>query len=841
MVVMHTAPRLYDTFQPDEYRLEIELQDRESRVFRGSVGILGHYVGGKPLTLHAKDLKITLLKSNGEDVTYTQDGDHLILDDSSGPGHRHLTIYFEGRITDAMHGLYPCYFEVNGKKKELLASQFESHHAREVFPCVDEPEAKAIFSLALHTENNVAVLSNMPARTVMPEGDKTITVFPPTPKMSTYLLAFVVGELQKKSATTKGGVEVNLWATHAQSLESLDFGLDVAVRSIDFFNDYFGVPYPLPKCDHVALPDFSSGAMENWGLVTYREVCLLIDDKSAITSKEFAATVIAHETSHQWFGNLVTMKWWDDLWLNESFASLMEYVCVDALFPDWNIWMLFATHESLSALRRDYLPGVQPVRTTVNHPDEIGALFDPSIVYAKGARLLHMLHEYVGDEAFKNGLSHYFNNHAYGNTTGTDLWRAIGNQSGKDVTLFMNAWLEQSGMPIVTMTTRDDVYTLSQHRFVIGASPNGSLWPIPLAAMDPQLPAIMEEQEITAKHSDALPLMNKGNSSHFVTAYDQRAMERLIAAVADGVLPDVDRLALLHETDLVTRAGNVSATSLISLTDAYRHETNESVWDIIALVIGDLKRFVDDAPSPETNFKQWVTTLVTPLYEQVGWEQKDDETSETTKLRTTLVGLLSYADNPDVMNRATAMYHEAHTLTDIPGEIRSLIFSIVTKQADQPAIEHLIKTHNTTHNAELKQDIVLGLTATRDPRLITRLLGFMTDENIVRPQDVDRWFAYMIRSRYARDQAWRWLVANWQWIETTFDGDKSYDSYPRYAASALGTRAWQFTFEAFFIPKRDQPGLTRTIDLGIQDISSKADWLERDQASVLERFTPDRS
>ena len=313
-----------------------------------------------------------------------------------------------------MHGLYPCYFTHDGVKKQLFATQFESHHAREVFPCVDEPAAKAEYDLTLVTQTGITVLGNMPVKSEEENGDSRTTTFEKTPRMSSYLLAFVIGELHKKTARTKSGVEVNVWATPAQNENTLDFALDIATRSIDFYDEYFGVKYPLPKSDHVALPDFSSGAMENWGLITYRESCLLADPElTPESSRRFIATVIAHELSHQWFGNLVTMNWWNDLWLNESFANMMEYVAIDALHPEWRMWEDFATNEVTAALRRDSLDGVQSVQADVNHPDEISTLFDPAIVYAKGGRLLVMVRKLIGEEAFRAGLKSYFEKFAY--------------------------------------------------------------------------------------------------------------------------------------------------------------------------------------------------------------------------------------------------------------------------------------------------------------------------------------------------------------------------------------------------------------------------------------------
>ncbi|HEX4662355.1 MAG TPA: M1 family metallopeptidase, partial [Candidatus Saccharimonadales bacterium] len=403
---MQAVNRLYGTFAPDHYTINLNL-DRKNRSYIGTAQITGTAPTSSPIiTLHSKQLQITKVLVNNQPATFSEGiDDELTITARTASASPIIDIEFSGTITDAMHGIYPCYFEYDGVKKELLATQFESHHAREVFPCVDEPEAKATFDLTLVTEPEITVLGNMPVRSQEVTESGLTTVFETSPRMSTYLLAFVAGELIHKETTTKDGVLVRTYATPAQKPGSLDFALDVAKRSIEFFNDYFGIPYPLPKSDHIALPDFSSGAMENWGLITYRESCLLVDpENTSVPVKEFTATVVAHELSHQWFGNLVTMRWWDDLWLNESFANLMEYIAIDALFPEWNIWMSYATNETLSAQRRDSLPGVQAVRTGVNHPDEISTLFDPSIVYAKGSKLLKMLYNFIGEEAFTKGL-----------------------------------------------------------------------------------------------------------------------------------------------------------------------------------------------------------------------------------------------------------------------------------------------------------------------------------------------------------------------------------------------------------------------------------------------------
>lgn len=396
-----------------------------------------------------------------------------------------LVIEFSGNITDNMTGIYPSYYTKDGEKQEVISTQFESHFAREAFPCIDEPEAKATFDLSLtfdQAEGEIA-LSNMPEVNAERRKETGLWTFETTPRMSSYLLAFALGDLHGKTTKSKNGTTVGVYATKAHPLTSLDFSLDIAVRVIDFYEDYFGVRYPIPQSLNIALPDFSSGAMENWGLITYREIYLLVDGNSTARSRQNVALVVAHEIAHQWFGNLVTMKWWDDLWLNESFANMMEYVAINAIEPSWRIFEDFQTTGVPLALKRDATDGVQSVHVAVNHPDEINTLFDPAIVYAKGSRLMHMLRRWIGDKDFAAGLRLYFEKHQYRNTVGRDLWQALSEASGKDVAAFMDAWLEQPGYPVLTARVDNDQLILSQKQFFIGeASDQKRLWPIPLNA-----------------------------------------------------------------------------------------------------------------------------------------------------------------------------------------------------------------------------------------------------------------------------------------------------------------------------------------------------------------------
>lgn len=832
---MQTFSHLFDSFIPEHYDLSLTLE-RAARTFHGTVSIRGYQKSDTYLPLHAKQLTITSATVDGSAVEFEHtDHDELRLAHAT-PGAHVVVLQFEGEITDAMHGLYPCYFEVDGEKKELLATQFESHHAREVFPCVDEPGAKATFDLTLTTEAGVQVLGNMPVASQRTEPAGLVTQFETSQRMSSYLLAFVVGELQKKTATTKGDVEVNVWATHAQPATALDFPLDIAVRSIEFYDEYFGTPYPLPKADHVALPDFSSGAMENWGLITYREMALLADPATtSISSRQYIATVIAHELAHQWFGNLVTMKWWNDLWLNESFATLMEYLAIDAMHPEWNIWLDFASNETISALRRDAIDGVQAVQVDVNHPDEISTLFDPAIVYAKGARLLRMLQQYVGDDAFQRGLAQYFRDYAYDNTVGEQLWEALATASGQDIVQMMTTWASQPGYPVVHASLEGETISLTQEQFYIGEHTDASrVWPIPLGSSDEDIPALMSNSTLTVRDKpDTVFALNVNDSAHFITHYDEALYARLTDAVRSGSLDTLGRMQLLDEATLLARGGVLKSKQLLPLLDAYRNETREPVWTMISVAIGELKKFVQDDTAAEQKLRAFSKSIASNLYEKLGWTVQDGETEEETKLRSTIIGLTLYGEDKSAIATAKSLY-ESTSLESLDPELRPLIISSVARYGDKKVVDTLLEHYQATQSAELKQDICVGITSTRAPEKIDELLAAIKNPDIIKPQDVARWFVYMIRGKESRDTTWQWVRDNWDWIETTFGGDKSYDDYPRYSASGLSTGDQLREYREFFAPKQSIPALSRAIQLGSSEIEAKVKLIERDQQGVID-------
>ena len=830
---MTKVPRLLDTFTPNHYNLTLDLTRAEEKEFSGTVIISGDSTS-ESISLHSKGLTIqsATIDNQPADVSFGEFDELRLSQPNLENGNHTIHINFSGNITDTMHGLYPCYFTHNGVKKQLFATQFESHHAREVFPCVDEPAAKAEYDLTLITRPGITVLGNMPVKSEEENGDSRTTTFEKTPRMSSYLLAFVIGELHKKTARTKSGVEVNVWATPAQNENTLDFALDIAARSIDFYDEYFGVKYPLPKSDHVALPDFSSGAMENWGLITYRESCLLADPElTPESSRRFIATVIAHELSHQWFGNLVTMNWWNDLWLNESFANMMEYVAIDALQPDWRMWEDFATNEVTAALRRDSLDGVQSVQADVNHPDEISTLFDPAIVYAKGGRLLVMVRKLIGEEAFRTGLKSYFEKFAYKNTVGNDLWQELESASGQPIVNLMNAWISQPGLPVVSVSNSHDAAILSQERFFIGEhQPSDALWPIPLFANQPLDVKILNQKETTVSIEKPLQL-NCGLSAHFITKYDESTREYLLKNITE--LPTLDKICILQDATILARSGFENSASLLPLALSLKTETNEKVFGMAAGALTELRKFVDDNDAARDSLKKISGEFARATFEELDWDEKAGESDDDRERRTTALSLMIYSEDKEVLNEAKTRF-DNNKLEDLPTEIRALIISANVRHFETPEmIDNLFTTYKNTSSNDLQNDIAIGLTSTKNPETAEKILANIKDSNIIRPQDASRWFVYLIRTRESRQIVWNWLKENWAWVEDTFGEDKSYDDFIRYTATALLTPNELNDFQQFFEPMENIPALARTIKLGITEISARTELIERDKADVL--------
>lgn len=846
--------RLYSQFVPENYQLEISVNP-EAMTFSGTVTIAGKKTGrpSRRITFHQKKLKITNAsivkhsKADQEKIKVARINKHdsynevrLHTSEMLFPGSYTVSISFEGKVTKNMTGLYPCYFEHDGTTNVMFATQFESHHAREVFPCIDEPEAKATFDLTLYTPSEQEVLANTPIK-VQNQGKNNVqTTFETTPVMSVYLLAFVFGKLHSIEKKTKNGIVVRSWATIAQPKENLEFSANEAVKILDYYEEYFGTPFPLTKCDQVALPDFESGAMENWGLITYREVALLTDPGNpSLSTEQYVAMVIAHELSHQWFGNLVTMKWWDDLWLNESFASLMEHIALDAMHPDWHQWEHYASQDVIAASNRDIYNDVQSVGTGVMHPDEISTLFDPAIVYAKGGRLLKMMREYIGDEAFRTALKKYFKAHAYKNTSRDDLWEAMSEASGKDVKALMTPWLVQSGMPVVKIEAgpSKNKRTLSQSRFVLDSNADGQLWPIPLLASEPVSPDMLSARSDTISF-DELPVFNSNGSGHFLVNYAlAEDLSLIIEHAGNDDITAEARMTLLNDLMLLARRGDISLVDSLHVVQSLENEQRDAVWSIMARALGLAATLGEYDDIIEAGLKRLRYNLALKHYEKLGWDDVKGEDPNTTFLRSTMASLMLGSENQEIIDFVLNLYDKT-PMDKIPSDRRSHVFGTVMKHRNKTEdYDTFVNIYKTSHDPDMQLSLSAALASTKSKEVAKKLIkDALSDSGFVRNQDYFRWFAYLMRNKHTRELAWDWLQDSWSRLYAEFGGGKSLEYFVNFSSAPIQTPEWESKFLSFFEPKETDIALARNIAIAKSEIRARVKWRERDLKNLQAFF-----
>ncbi len=764
-------------------------------------------------------------------------------------GRSSLSVEFTGILNDQLRGFYRSqYTDAHGATRHLATTQFEPTDARRAFPCWDEPARKATFQVTLRVPRDLVAVSNMPAESEEDAGGGLKAVrFAETPVMSTYLLAFIVGDLASVEAVAKGGTVMRVWALRGKE-EQGRFAVENAVRLLDYFNDYFGVPYPLPKLDHLALPDFAAGAMENWGAITYREVALLYDpENSGAATRQRILQIVSHEMAHMWFGDLVTMEWWDDLWLNESFASWMGDKAVDHLYPEWHVWTQFVSHDTNAGLSLDGLRNSHSIEAKVANPAEIQELFD-AISYSKGAAVLRMLEQFLGPDTFQRGLQAYIAKNQYGNARTRDLWDALEQASGQPVAAIMDTWTGQMGYPLIRVSSRPteggtDV-TLAQRRFLydnlMGASEDPALWhaPVGLLTSDASAPVdvLLTEREATVR----LPTQaaaeggwlkaNPGQTGFLRVDYDPEEWERLRAAVANGQLPAIDRLGLQDDAYALVRAGIAPASLFLALADSYRDEEDATVWGDLAANLRSLERMLYDSTSlPQ--YRSYAAGVFDRIVGKVGWDPQPGEGHLDALRRIIVLGSAGHYGVADVLDEARVRFQG---VLDDPGslhpDLRSIVYGLTAQNGDASTYEAFWDLERGADLHEEKLRLLGALCRFTDPDLLRETLRRSLTSD-VRSQDTVMLINAVAAGRSGRDLAWDFLRDNWEEL------DRRYGS-GGFGLMRLVSIAGGFTtldraqeVEEFF---RDHPApaATRTIQQALEAIRLSARWLELNEQVV---------
>ena len=740
--------------KPIEYNLELT-PNFSNLTFTGKETIgLKILKKTKKITLNANSLKITKaeIKDNKiKNISYNKKYQTITFNFNKEIKNN-LYIEFKGNISKALHGFYKSMYNVNNKEKTMLTTQFEPTDARRAFPCFDEPDLKAKFSLTLNIPKNLDAISNMPVKKQFSKNNLKTVIFQETPIMSTYLLAFIISELEYLEGKTKDNVKVRIYTTPGKKHRA-KLALDVTIKSLEYYNNYFKIKYPLPKLDLIAIPDFEAGAMENWGLITYRETQLLFDEKeSSAGVKQAVVHTINHEIAHQWFGNLVTMKWWNDLWLNEGFASWIENKVTDDIFPEFDIWTQFVTDDKIPALHLDSLENSHPIEVPVKNPDELNEIFD-LISYNKGSAVIRMLEQYLGEEVFRNGLRHYLNKFKYDNATTDDLWNSLEKISKKPVKKIMSLWTRQTGYPIVSVKLKDDNIMFEQERFFYLKKKDKSLWYVPISVLENDTVKYYLMKDKNLKINSNNILVNHNQVGFYRVKYDENLFNNLV----DSELNILNKIGILNDVYALSRGSYIKSENFLKLAYKFRNETNHAIWDDLSTSLGRIHLLFDDKRDKTNEF---IRSLFSEIFNKMGWEEKQGETHTDILLRANVISTLGFSEDKNILNEATNKFNDYIKGKKINPNLRSVVYNLAAFNGGKETFKKLKELYLKEKVQEDKIRLLASLGAFKQKEILKEALEFSLSKH-VRSQDTLNVIAIVAVNEYADDMAWKFLKKNW--------------------------------------------------------------------------------
>jgi len=740
--------RLPKTVVPQRYEVRID-PDIERAVFSGDEKVeIEVRQPVHQIILHASGLEITnakLLATPEIPLTPQLDTEAqtvaFALPAELPPGNYTLAMHFAGKLTEQPRGLYIAPYQVNGEHKKLLATQMEAVDCRRMFPCWDEPAFRAEFVLTVDAPEKQRAVSNMPVAAEKSAGnDRREITFAPTPKMASYLVALVIGDLEEVRGEVEG-TQLAVLTTPGKREEGR-YALEATKKILTYYHEYFGLKYPLPKLDEIAIPSTGAGAMENWGCIIYNDNALLYDPAtSAQSMRERVFAVIAHEVAHQWFGNLVTMAWWDNLWLNEGFASWMGTKTTDHFNPEWKVWLRAAGSKE-SAMRLDARSTTHPIQRPVPNDAHASDGFD-EITYSKGQAVLRMLESWLGEDAFRDGIRAYLQAHAYRNTTTADLWAALAETSGKPVREFAAGWTEQPGFPVVTVSAlpsgSQGSVQLEQARFAIHQqNPEPLRWQIPVlygpaGTPDRAVLALLKEsiQPGTLLEPDIALKANIGDVGYYRVAYDATLARRLLKAAP--LLAEADRLNALDDAWAMLQAGRTPAADCLDLVAALSDDRSPTVVGRIIEVLWSIDG-LERGTENRAGFHAWAREFLRPQFDRMTWDAKPGESPLDAALRGSLISILGDFGSEEVVSSARARFAAyLHDPASLPGDLRGAVFSVVGHDADAMTWEQLHNAARKEDSFEQKRALYSALVSARNPALASQTLSLSLTNELIAP------------------------------------------------------------------------------------------------------------
>ena len=715
------------------------------------------------VSLNAVGQEISSVRSGSNKIPFKHSG--KVLEIQTGKFSGPLEIEFDGKVSDNFTGFYKASYGDG----YILSTHLEAVQARKVLPCVDHPAYKAVFKVRVRTNADLSVISNMPIESETTQGEKKTFTFKKTPKMSTYLLYLGVGKfIQEKSR--HGGTE--LYAAYADrptSKINTEFSFDATRKVLDYYESYFGIPFQLPKLHNVAVPEFAYGAMENWGAITYREILLHVDKDTSVRARKSVAHVIAHEIAHMWFGDLVTMKWWDDLWLNESFATFMDFKSTDRAYPEWKVWQDFVRTSTSGAMGRDALTKTHPIMAKVHDPEEIEELFD-EISYGKGASILRMIEAYIGSENFKKGVARYLQKFRYSNASGHDLWSNLQEASGTDVSRIMEGWISQEGFPVIKASLVDGRLTLEQERFLLTGGTSKQTWPIPVTMnVDGKTQSLLLDKKRAEVNLPTAPRslkLNVDQTGFYVVQYNGK---ELLDLVWKSGLSPLDRWGLISDAKAFLLSGRTPFKEYIKLVEKYQNEEEY----LPALEVSDQLSFLYQiAPSTLIETSRKFHSAGLRIFEN----KKDDN---STTLKGIIAARLTLLDDAYAKTSGSKFKELANVEPDMK---RSVVMGYARSSNDY---DGLIGGYVKSTTDEERLRYLEGLASFKNPELVAKTLEFALSGKVKR-QDVRNVILYATANPDAKTAVWQWFKKNMAKLEQMYSGTAQFSIILREYFSIVG-------------------------------------------------------
>jgi puromycin-sensitive aminopeptidase len=824
----------------------------------------------KEVVLNAAELWIqeaTIRNREGGTVTGTVALDpgaervRLLFPETLRPGPWRLSLKFNGSLSDKLRGFYRSTVRrtptsdpspPGGGSEDtgtglLAVTQFEATDARRAFPCWDEPDLKAVFQVTLVVEEGLTAISN--TRVIredrIPSMGKKAVSFAPTIKMPTYLVAFIVGQLESTRESRVGGTPIRIWCVPGKG-HLAGFAQQVADFSLGFFRDYYGLPYPGDKLDLIAIPDFAFGAMENLGAITFRETALLVDERTAThAERERIADVVAHEIAHMWFGDLVTMAWWNGLWLNEAFATFMEMMAVDAWKPEWERWVSFGVSRA-AALQVDGLASSRPIEFEVVAPKDAEAMFDV-LTYEKGGAVLRMLEQYLGPTGFRDGVRRYLTDHQFGNAETTDLWRALGETSGQPIPAVMDGWIFRPGYPMVTVRTGNGGRSLyfSQRRFTYlpGEAGHPEPWQVPLALRvhtqgrftSRRLLLSTSEQRLDLPEPPDHVVVNEGGYGFYRVRYAADLLEKLLGRPLDFLSP-IERFNLVNDAWAATLAGLDPIGAYLDLTGRFREETDRNVWTALLASFASLHRVI--LPGDRLFLEMLVRNRLGPVVARLGWAPQPGESDLLRQLRgDVLRGMGTLGNDGAAQAEARDLftkYRGDPSATD-PNVVAALI-AILAHGGGEGEYTEFLGRFRSASTPQEEQRYLYALAGFRETGLLRRTLD-LTLSGEVRTQDAPYLVRSLLMNVQARELAWEFVKEHWDTMER---------QYPQGAfrrmcegVTALATLELEADVREFFGARNISLG-GKTLEQYLEQLRIAVAFREREAANLatyLSRFS----